>query len=171
ASANQGVPYTPDMENLVLAGAPQWNMARAKDHDSCAPDHAIINNGEQHPPATRYTWPTTDEGGCGDITYDNLATYYSKKWCDDDHFRVIYTLYIPKDGFSGSILGEEFGHDHDFESIVVSWKRITGTWYRDELIMSRHKGWDHKPWDEVLSFNSDGTEEGEGLEFPKIFVG
>ncbi|CAG8705554.1 3657_t:CDS:1 [Dentiscutata erythropus] len=168
-SANEGVPSTPDMENLVQFGFPQWNFAKALGHDTCAADHAILGDGTQHPPAKRKTWPIPGEGGCGDITYENLATYYIKKWCGD-HFRVLYTLYFPKDGFK-DILFVDLGHDHDFESIIMTWKNISGFWYRDELIMSRHHDWRHEPWDNVRSFDYNGIQEGIGLEHPKIFVG
>ncbi|RIB22740.1 hypothetical protein C2G38_2173201 [Gigaspora rosea] len=69
--------------------------------------------------------------------------------CDDSDFRVLYTIYFPKDGF----LGPRLGHDHDFEEIIVTWKNISGYWYHGELIMSRHHDWRHKPWSSVASFN------------------
>ncbi|CAG8628853.1 5680_t:CDS:1, partial [Scutellospora calospora] len=143
----------------------QWNFARALVHDSCAPNHAILSDGTQHSPAIRKIYPITDQGGCDDINYNNLVTYYIKKWCSD-HFRVLYTLYFPKDGFWGPALG----HDHDFEGIIMTWKNVSGFWYRDELLMHRHHDWTHEPWNNVLSFNYNGTE-GNGLELPKIYVG
>lgn len=177
AHANGGVSYTPDMETLVHSGLPVWNIAKALNRDSCAPAHAIdddINSstyGTQHTPADLYNYPTTGRGGCGDITYDNLVTYYHKTWCDDNHFRVSYTLYFPKDGFSGKLGSLSLGHAHDFETIIVSWKKDNGLWYRDELIMSRHHYWRHQAWENTLSTNSDGSQEGNNLEHPVIFVG
>ncbi|RIB07103.1 hypothetical protein C2G38_2114650 [Gigaspora rosea] len=166
-SANEGVPSSPDMENLVFAGFPQWNIARALRHDSCSPDHAILDDGTQHSPAERKVYPIPGQGGCADMNSNSINTYYIKKWCDDNDFRVLYTIYFPKDGF----LGPYLGHDHDFEGIIVTWKNISGYWYRDELIMSRHHDWRHAPWNSVASFSYNGTQEGVGLEFPKIYVG
>ncbi|CAG8731041.1 17786_t:CDS:2, partial [Gigaspora rosea] len=98
----------------------------------------------------RKIYPIPGQGGCADMKSNNINTYYIKKWCDDR---------------------PRLGHDHDFEGIIVTWKNISGYWYRDELIMSRHHDWRHAPWNSVASFSYNGTQEGVGLEFPKIYVG
>ncbi|RIB02526.1 hypothetical protein C2G38_2125062 [Gigaspora rosea] len=82
-------------------------------------------------------------------------------------FLFYIQIYFSKDRF----LGPRLGHDHDFEGIIVTWKNISGYWYRDELIMSKHHDWRHALWNSVASFNYNGIQEGIGLEFPKIYMG
>lgn len=171
ALANAGLPGTSSLASFVTASRPQWNFARANSHDSCWPEPAIDASGAQNAGATLTAYPVPGQGGCPSAN-SAFPTYYSVKQCTSAEVRVVYNVYLPKDGFSGSIVGEDLGHVHDWEHIIVVWtKGSDGAWYRDYLLLGRHGEHVYQDWDTAESWNAAQTSAGEGLEYPRIFVG
>jgi hypothetical protein len=163
ASANEPITEGAPLSDFVEASKPEWNFARVLGHDSCWPTEAIYADGGLNPGAEPSTWPNS---GSDCPTPDNkYPTYYSVKECNDSEIRVAYTIYIPNSGFKPS------GHRHDFEGIVVVWKRDGDKWTRDRLLMSYHGKWPSQDWDSAESWNADFSSAGLGREHPRIFVG
>jgi hypothetical protein len=170
ALANTSVP-APDLAAIVDASVPQWNFARAVSHDACWPAAAIDAAGAQNPGATRKAWPVTGQGGCPD-RYSAFPTYYSVKQCTSTEIRVVFNLYMPKDGFAGNLFSLEFGHTHDFEHVILVWtKNSAGAWVRDHLLLGRHGNHVYQAWDTAESWSADEKTAGLGLDHPRIFVG
>lgn len=163
ALANEPIAEGAPLIDFVERSKPEWNFARANDHDSCWPTEAIYADGGLNPGAEPKIWPNSNSD-CP--TPGNMyPTYYSVKECNDSEIRVAYTIYIPNSYFVGG------GHKHDFEGIVVVWKRDGDKWTRDRLLMSRHGDYYLRPWAEVESWNADFSSAGLGRERPRIFVG
>jgi hypothetical protein len=170
ALANTSV-ASPDLAAIVDASVPQWNFARAVSHDACWPAAAVDSAGAQNPGATRKDWPVTGQGGCPS-RYSAFPTYYSVKQCSSTEIRVVFNLYMPKDGFAGGLFSLEFGHTHDFEHVILVWtKDSSGTWLRDHLLLGRHGKHVYQAWDTAESWSADKQTAGLGLDHPRIFVG
>ena len=165
AFANSPVTDGQPLSEFIANSVPEWNFARANNNDTCWPATAIDGNGTQHEPLSRSPWPDTDSG-CAPAN-SPFTTYVSAKNCNDSEIRTSFTLYFPKDGFSPGKLG----HDHDFEYIVVVWRKNGGDWSRDRLLMSRHGKNIPLAWSDVESWNADLSNAGLGQEHPRIFVG
>lgn len=162
ALANNALPLNAPLMDFAHRAMPQWNFARANGNDTCWPAPAIPD-GKQNPGASPNLWPDTDSG-CKP-RYSFFPTYVSVKKCSDQVVRASYTLYFPKDGFVPG------GHKHDFESIIVEWRKRSNGWTRERLLMSRHGKWVARPWSRAESWNSDRGSAGLGREYPRIFVG
>lgn len=173
ASANTVLPGDGDLFRFVTASTPQWNFARANRRDTCWPAAAITANGAQNPGADLKAFPTAGQGGCP-ARGSSFPTYYSVKQCSDTETRVAFTIYFPKDGFSGNvpIVKADLGHQHDFEQVVLVWTKAAGrAWARDHLLLGRHGEHVRQDWDSAESWDAGRTTAGLGLEFPRIFVG
>jgi Necrosis inducing protein (NPP1) len=170
AAANDPLPDGTSLASFANASVPQWNFARTLNRDTCWPQAALTAGGGQASPAQRRSYPTAGQGGCVPAG-TAFPTYTTVRQCTTSEIRVSYTLYFPKDGFAGSLLGLPLGHAHDFEQVVVVWTRSGGTWLRDRLLMSRHGEFVPAAWSQVLSWNAARTVTGVGLEHPRVFVG
>ena len=171
ASANTPVPGAATLAMLADAAAPHWNFARALDHDTCWPGAALTASGAQATPATLKGYPVTGQGGCANAG-TGFPTYATAASCTGTEVRVAYTLYFPKDGFAGNVLGiADLGHQHDFEQVVVVWTQSGGTWTRDRLLMSRHGNFISAAWASVRGWDAARTATGLGLDHPDVFVG
>src|SRR5690349_5011804 len=109
AQANGSLPQGSSLQSFVTASPPQWNFARAQNHDACWPADPLAN-GRQHAPGTLKAWPVPGQGGCP-AKGSNFPTFYSVKRCNDAEVRVVFNIYFPKDGFVAT------GHAHDFEHV------------------------------------------------------
>lgn len=165
ASANNPLPTGSNLRAFVNASAPNWNFARANNHDSCWPSDPLPG-GNQSSAATLKPWPVAGQGGCPD-RWSNFPTFYSAKKCNATEVRVSYSIFFKKNGFSPGKLG----HAYDFERIVVVWKKSGNNWYRDRLLLSRHGGYATQQWGTAESWNGSKNSAGLGREFPRIFVG
>jgi hypothetical protein len=171
ANANTPSPSDATLAELADAGAPHWNFARALNHDTCWPGAALSGTGTQATPAVLQQYPVTGQGGCASAG-TSFPTYATVKSCTSTEVRVSYTLYFPKDGFAGNVLGiADLGHQHDFEQVVVVWTLSGGTWVRDRLLMSRHGNFIPSSWAAVHSWDAAHTATGLGLDHPDVFVG
>lgn len=167
ASANTPVPDGSSLASFARASSPQWNFARANSHDACWPGAALDGTGAQARSAALKNWPVAGQGGCA-ARGSAFPQYRSVRQCSDDEIRVAFTLYFPKDGFTPSGV---FGHAHDFEHVVVVWRRDGGSWLRDRLLLSRHGDHAVQPWSGAESWDAGRTSAGLGRELPRIFVG
>ncbi|WP_329548099.1 hypothetical protein OG548_32530 [Streptomyces sp. NBC_01356] len=166
ASANEPLEWKGNLNDFIAAGAPDWQFARALGNDTCWPSSAFVNGDQQAPPAELRPWPDTDYGCAAPGTY--FPTYTTVKTCFGTEVRVIYTLFFPKDGFSGVI-----GHAYDFEHVVTTWKYAgDNKWTRSSLLLSSHGG--HKTlsdWTKVESADINADNWGYGKERPSVYVG
>jgi hypothetical protein len=63
---------------------------------------------------------------------------------------------------------------HDWERVIVIWRRENGQWTRKELLKSYHSGYMHDNWDGVQNtINYDNVDEqgGDNKDGAKIYVG
>lgn len=167
AAANTPVPDGSALASFVAPSSPQWNFARANSHDACWPTAALDAAGGQTRSAGLKNWPVAGQGGCSPRG-SAFPQYWSVRQCSVDEIRVAFTLYFPKDGFSPSGV---FGHGHDFENIIVVWRRGGDGWTRDRLLLSRHGKHVVQPWSTAESWDAGLTSAGLGRELPRIFVG
>lgn len=163
AQANNSLPHGSNLQAFVAASRPQWNFARAQNHDACWPADPLAN-GKQHAPATVKAWPIAGQGGCP-AKGSNFPTFYSVKRCSDTEVRVVFNIYFPKDGFVAT------GHAHDFEHVVLVWKKRNNAWSRDRLLLGRHGKHVPQAWSSAESWDGARRSAGVGREFPRIFVG
>ena len=165
ALANEPILKRAPLREFVERSKPQWNFARANNHDSCWPAEAIYADGKLNPGAAPKIWPNSNSN-CPAVGQP-FPTYYSAKECiTNNEIRVSYTLYIPNSYFVGG------GHRHDFEGVVVVWKKRDGEkWTRDRLLMSSHGKYVSQSWDKAESWNANWSSAGLGREFPRVFVG
>jgi hypothetical protein len=157
-----GAPVT----DFVNAGLPQWNFAEprvgGKKRLTCWPSDAWPN-GSQHTGNKPKAWPNAGSG-CAAAGW-RFPTYWTTKTCRSNDFRVGYFLYFPHDGFTGG------GHKHDWEHIVMVWRKNGNSWTRDHLKLSKHGGYNNISWKKAESWNDDRRSAGKGRVFPRIFVG
>ncbi|KAI4257026.1 MAG: hypothetical protein L6R42_005902, partial [Xanthoria sp. 1 TBL-2021] len=91
-------------------------------------------------------------------------------------YPTILTIAASHDGILS-----ELGHKHDWEGIVVKWKKDPegDWWHRAGAIYNKHCMRDHYTWDQLNTVNvdvpgtSDVTNEATGLnrKHPKVYVG
>ncbi|KAI9867508.1 MAG: hypothetical protein M1813_009067 [Trichoglossum hirsutum] len=174
--------------NTALAARPFWHIGKECNNWPCYPDWAT-KNGQITPSAKRFPWPRMDSslgGGSGMCPWpgdpkkgeaSSFPTYYTITKCCGDiefpEFRVTYSVFWPKDGYSNSAAGA--GHDYDWEDATVVWRRSKNDYkfYRDDLIMSRHKKHPSIRWTDIQStINEDGdwTENfAKDRDHPKLY--
>jgi hypothetical protein len=163
ASANEPLPDSATLRDIALKSVPQWNFPRANNNDPCWPESAYEPDGRPTDGSDVQSWPNSD-GGCYPVNTP-FPTYYTAQNCNANEIRVVYTIYQPTSGFKPS------GHRHDFEHVVVIWKKNGTSWVRDQLLLSAHGGHRGKAWSEVESWNADRTSAGIAREYPRVFVG
>jgi len=163
ASANEPLPDSATLRDIALKSVPQWNFPRANNNDPCWPESPFEPNGNPTDGADVQNWPNSD-GGCYPVNTP-FPTYYTVQNCNADEIRVVFTIYQPTSGFKPS------GHRHDFEHVVVTWKKNGGTWLRDQLLLSAHGTHRRKAWSEAESWNANRDSAGLGREYPRVFVG
>ncbi|SEG20896.1 Necrosis inducing protein (NPP1) [Nonomuraea solani] len=152
--------------DLIMPAMPQWNFAQANNNPTCWPSDSLVgSNFAQSATAGRKAWPDADSG-CPAVN-SSFPTYVSARKCAEGVVRTSYTLYFKKDGFAPG----ELGHGHDFEYVIVEWRKRDGAYYRDKLIMSRHGKHFGRNWADVESWNGARAGAGLGLEHPAIYVG
>ena len=170
AQANEPIAEGAPLSDFVEASKPEWNFARANNNDPCWPEEAIHPDGVLNSGAEPDEWPNSDNE-CSPQGTVPFPTYYSVEECNDSEIRVGYTIYIPNSGFAGGAGLAGAGHRHDFEGILVEWRRDGEQWFRSELLMGRHGKYIGRPWAEAESWSGDWTTAGLGREYPRIFVG
>jgi hypothetical protein len=165
ASANEPLEWQGDLNAFIAAGAPDWQFARAVGNDACWPSSAFVNGDQQAPSAALTPWPNAGSGCAATGSY--FPTYASVKTCFGTEVRVSYTLFFPKDGFTGGI-----GHAYDFEHVVTGWKYAgDNKWTRYQIMLSAHgKHRVERDWTKVESVNFAG-DWGYGRERPSVYVG
>ena len=151
------------MQDFAKASTPEWNYPRANNNDPCWPENPFDENGDPRPGGDVKDWPDSD-GGCAEHGGD-FPTFWTGRKCTADEIRITYSMYQATSGFEPS------GHPHDFEHIDVIWKKDGSDWKRSDLWLSQHKGHEKKAWKDAESSSADRKSAGEGLEFPRVFVG
>jgi hypothetical protein len=162
ASANDGIREGAPPGDFIDRSLPEWNLDRAVGNDTCWPEDAF-RGPNPNPGQNPTPWPDNDSG-CA-RTGSDFPTYVNYKKCNDSEIRVGFTIYQAKSYFSGG------GHKHDFEYVVLVWKRNGDTWTRGYLLMSTHGKHRMQTWDKAESWSADRGHAGLGLEYPRIFVG
>ncbi|KAG0638526.1 hypothetical protein HOY80DRAFT_967119 [Tuber brumale] len=158
---------------IAFASRPLWHFGKSRGNKPCYPSPALIN-GNQH--------GTNPDGfpragtGCADPgpggPGNPFPTYYTVNSCRTDELRVAYHIYFSHDGFSNGVIAK--GHMHDWERIIVIWRRESGQWYRKELLKSFHTGYMHDNWDKVqntFDYSNPDEQAGKNKEGAKIYVG
>lgn len=163
AQANNTLPTGSSLRKFVDASTPQWNFARAVNHDACWPSDPLPN-GNQQAAGTVKAWPIAGQGGCP-AKGSNFPTFYSVKKCNDTEVRVVFNIYFVKDGFVPG------GHKHDFEHFILVWKKNGNSWSRDRMLLGRHGHHVTQAWRSAESWDGSRGSAGLGREFPRIFVG
>jgi len=163
ASANEPLPESAPLQELVQQSVPEWNFPRANNNDPCWPEDAFDASGNPTDGADLQNWPNSD-GGCPAVNTP-FPTYYTAQNCNDNEVRISFSIYQATSGFQPS------GHRHDFEHVVVIWKKNAGSWTRDQLLLSSHGGHRGEAWADVESKGADRSTAGKGLEFPRAYVG
>lgn len=162
------------LSKFVEAGRPEWNFARTMGHDVCWPQPAFLPPDDHANPGVGVKpWPRTNQDACPN-TGGGFPTYWVAKKCSDDEIRVSYTLYIPNSCFIGCAHGDEFTDEygrHDFEGVVVVWRRDGTDWTRSSLLLSQHADYQERAWPEAESWYLDWSSAGLGRNHPRIFVG
>jgi hypothetical protein len=163
ASANEPLPESASLQELVQKSVPEWNFPRANNNDPCWPEDAFDSSGNPTDGADLQNWPNSD-GGCPAVNTP-FPTYFTAQNCNDNEVRISFTIYQATSGFQPS------GHRHDFEHVVVIWKKDNGSWVRDQLLLSGHGKHSGEAWADVESKAADRSTAGNGLEFPRVYVG
>ena len=63
---------------------------------------------------------------------------------------------------------------HDWERIVVAWRRENGEWRRNSLHMSYHAGYIYLPWNEIqntFDYSDIGEQAGKDKDAAKTLDG
>lgn len=165
---------TNEGKEIAYASRPLWHFGQSQSRAPCYPTWALTPDGKQ---AGVNPGPWSDaSSGCphpGPYGLSNpFPTYYTVSYCGDDELRVVYNLYFQKDGWSNTLIS--LGHMHDWERIIVIWRRTGGQWTRRELLKSFHSGYMHDNWKDVQNtFNDDNWNEQDGKDkdHAKIYVG
>ncbi|KAA8904864.1 hypothetical protein FN846DRAFT_779326 [Sphaerosporella brunnea] len=144
---------------------------------TCYPSAALDAAGRQHG-SNPAKWPDAAGNSCPDPGPPGqgtpFPTYWLVKRCAHDEVRVVYSLYFEHDGFANVLVAR--GHMHDWERIVVIWRRdgSTGEWTRSRLLKSMHSGYQSRAWGSIEStFDySDPSEfRGKNKDGAKIYSG
>lgn len=165
--------------DIAMASRPMWHFGRRAGKEPCYPSEALIN-GQQHgtsPPK----WPNS-RGECaspgvpaGHPDMSNpFPNYFTVDRCGEDELRVVYSVYYSHDGHSTSVAMPWTGHMHDWERVIVVWRRENNEWTRKSLLLSYHSGYEEIAWDKVQNtFNYDDTTKqgAKNLDGAKIYVG
>ena len=154
------------LDEMVRSSVPQWNFPRANNNDPCWPQPAFDSTGAPAAGVEPHNWPDSDSG-CAPHGAP-FPTYYTAKMCDtagNDDVRVAFSIYQALDAFQPS------GHRHDFERVIVQWRRDGNTWHRATLYLSSHKTMHVRAWDKVQSLEADRVTTSNGADFPRVFVG
>ncbi|KAL9026400.1 MAG: hypothetical protein Q9196_004926 [Gyalolechia fulgens] len=122
----------------------------------CAPEGGTNAKGDGPNPGTNVGISASPGEDCKNVgpnpkrpyTLANaFPTYVSASWCGNlDEWRIQYFNYYVHDG----ILSIQ-GHRHDWEGIVVKWKRDPegDWWHRTGAIYNKHCFHDNYRWDEL----------------------
>lgn len=166
--------------DIAMAARPIWHFGQSRGNRPCYPSEALIN-GEQH--GTKPARFPNAGGDCrapgvpaghSDMS-DPFPTYFTVDRCGENEIRAVYSIYYEHDGFdTGSLKLPWTGHMHDWERIIVVWKRDGDNWIRDRLLKGFHGTSINTPWDSVQNtFDySDTTEQGaRGKDGAKIYAG
>ncbi|KAI5789698.1 hypothetical protein DFH27DRAFT_614318 [Peziza echinospora] len=162
---------------IAWASRPMWHFGESRDNKPCYPSAALTPDGLQHG-VNPTLYPNAAEG-CPDPGprgggANPFPTYFTVTSCDPNELRVAYHLYFVKDGWSDAVIAK--GHMHDWERIIVTWKRNPATkfWTRTNLLKSAHSGYMEDSWggiqntfDEALTSEQNGKDK----DHPKIYVG
>ncbi|GKQ35970.1 NPP1 family protein [Streptomyces sp. A012304] len=111
------------------------------DNDSCLPVAAIDSSG-------RLNGGLDDSGSVtGQCRTDHLgkANTYSRAKCNNGWCAIVYSLYFEKDMACADCV--RWSHRHDWEGVVVWVQQGAGT--PSYVSVSRHGGYETKPWNEV----------------------
>ncbi|KAF8463426.1 hypothetical protein BDZ91DRAFT_731575 [Kalaharituber pfeilii] len=159
---------------IAFASRPLWHFGKSMGNKPCYPNHCFNSAGRQH--GVKPTkWPNAASGcpdpgpdGCG----NPFPTYYTVTRCSDTELRVVYNLYFQKDGWSNVVLAK--GHMHDWERIIVLWRRDSdGMWRRKELFRSYHSGYMLEDWANVqntFDYSNISEQGGKDKDGAKIYV-
>jgi hypothetical protein len=164
ASANTEIREGSSPMDFVRASHPQWNFTNG----SCRASQALHGwngspgSGTPDNGASETAWPDADSG-CP-TTDEDFPTYFTYKNCNPQDIRVVFSIYQRRSGFTG-------GHRHDFEHVIVHWRRYGDTWKRETLIVGAHGKLYARNWGRVESWNADKSDAGLGREHPRAFVG
>ena len=63
---------------------------------------------------------------------------------------------------------------HDWERIVVAWRRENGEWRRNSLRMTYHAGYVYLPWNEIqnaFDYSDIGEQAGKDKDAAKVYAG
>ncbi|KAL8851478.1 MAG: hypothetical protein Q9221_003578 [Calogaya cf. arnoldii] len=152
----------------------------------CAPEGGTDDSGNAPNPGTDVPASASPGEDCTDVgpqpsgpyTLANpFPTYVGASWCGNlGEWRMQFYNYYVHDGILSKL-----GHRHDWEGIVVKWKKDPegDWWHRAGAIYNKHCMHDHYSWDELntvdvdVSGKSDVTNENTGLnrKHPKVYVG
>ncbi|KAI5785845.1 hypothetical protein EDC01DRAFT_190119 [Geopyxis carbonaria] len=159
--------------DIAFASRPIWHFGKSKGHKPCYPSPALINGAQHGTKPDRHPHAGTGCADPGPTGRSNpFPTYFTVTRCADDEVRVVYSLYFSHDGFSNDVIAK--GHTHDWERIIVIWKRVNGVWTRKQLLKGFHSGYMEDNWATVQNtFNYDNTGEngGRNKDGAKIYVG
>ncbi|KAL8864260.1 MAG: hypothetical protein Q9174_007415, partial [Haloplaca sp. 1 TL-2023] len=167
---------------------PVWMFSRTETTFSpCYPEGGTNADGTGPNPGTDVP-PSADPGeDCQDVGGENkgaytiaendFPTYVSASWCGNvGEWRMQFYNYYVHDGILS-----ELGHRHDWEGIVVKWKKDPegDWWHRAGAIYNKHCLHDHYTWEELntvdvdVAGSTDVSNENTGLnrKHPKVYVG
>jgi len=168
---------------IAMAARPMWNYAQMRavftfhSVPTCYPTSALGSNGK--PNGTQPNeWPNANSGcpnpGAPGREGPSFPTYWVVTRCSADEIRVVYAVYYQHDGFSNVLIAK--GHVHDWERLIVIWKRdgATSQWKRASLLKSMHSGYQKIAWNGIHStFNLNNPNENgaKDKDYPKIYPG
>ncbi|CAL8584840.1 hypothetical protein XPA_010423 [Xanthoria parietina] len=182
-----GIQYFNEQPSIPrLAAASDTMLEQPSSLSPCAPEGGTDKTGNAPNPGTNVGASASPGEDCTDVgpqpngpyTLANpFPTYVGASWCGNrGEWRIQFYNYYVHDG----ILSEA-GHRHDWEGIVVKWKKDPegDWWHRAGAIYNKHCMHDHYTWDQLNTVDvdvpgtSDITNESTGLnrKHPKVYVG
>ncbi|RPB29314.1 hypothetical protein L211DRAFT_775715 [Terfezia boudieri ATCC MYA-4762] len=160
---------------VAFASRPLWHFGQSNNNKPCYPAPCFNAAGQQYG-LNPTPWPNAGQGcpNPGPIGSGNsFPTYYTITRCNDVEVRVAYNLYFQKDRWSDVLVAR--GHMHDWERIIVIWRRDSDNmWRRKELLKSFHAGYMHDDWATIqntINYNNPDEQAGKDKDGAKIYVG
>ncbi|KAM7211775.1 hypothetical protein V8F06_012842 [Rhypophila decipiens] len=160
-----------------------FHFAQANGNPQCYPNYPFRPDGSKRPAAGAENWPHISTCKQASLSARGwgpaMPVYYNVRNCPNtsgrgeggSEIRVSYNLFYEKDGFKGS----SANHDYDWERVIVIWRKYGLNLYKDEILVSSHKGYKRiVGWDSIPQTVDAGNwfeSNGKNKDHAKVYVG
>ncbi|KAI6226691.1 hypothetical protein M3Y95_00647400 [Aphelenchoides besseyi] len=160
-----------DGKGAAAASAPMFFFGKPRGNKPCYPE-AAEHNGQQTNGVNQDNGVHANlNKGCADPGNNRkgnpFPVYYSTNKCDNNHYRIVYSIYFKKDS----------GHKSDWEWVAVEWERQgqSNNFVRKSIFLSQHSSNQRIDWNKIQN-TADDINDWESLgqkdkNHAKVYVG